>query len=400
VQYNWQRQADPATKSVNQGVAARIASMQVVDPLTLNVTLAAPDPNFNHLVSYQLATIGSPTAIKSEGAGFATKPVGAGPFILKEWVRGDHQTFVRNPDYWEKGRPYLDQIVHKFIADDLARYNTFKTTPGSMDFQFAYGRPEAKQDHVKTIVMTPNGGGSALAFNTTKPPFDDVRVRQAIAMAVDVNQFVQIRRNNDKALYMPTLDKAGTPFYDKNIGPPKPNIPAAQKLIDSYVADHGGKPVEFTFAIFQTAYYSPDAQLLQQQIQRLKNVTMTIDIQANTLLIANFNSGNFQVYPNIPRWNEPAVDMVSTFKTGAASNYMRYSNPQVDAWLNQLQTSTDQKTRVQLVHQIEQQVLKDAPVAYYTRFASYTYLDDTVRGVKGYYDMRYLLDQVWISGKK
>jgi peptide/nickel transport system substrate-binding protein len=402
VQFNWQRAADPANKPLAAvlGVAAAIQSMQVVDPLTLRVTLKAADLAWSHRAGYKIAAIASPTAIKADPTGFGSHPVGAGPFLLKEWVRGDHATFVRNPNYWEKGRPYVDQIVDKYIADPLTGYNTFQTTPGSLIFQFDPTIiPQSTQDGYKSIAEAPNAGGWAIAFNNTKAPFTDVRVRRAIAMAIDQKQFNQTRRGGDKGLLIDTLDQPGTPFYDKSITLPKTDLAGAQKLVDQVVAETG-KPIEFTLAVFNTPYIVTDAQLLQAQISKLHNVNMKLDIQASTLLAANFNSGNFQAYTAIPRWGEPATDMVATFLSTSPTNYWKYNNPATDSALTQLQTAPDQKTRTQLVHTAEEQILKDMPVAWYTRYASYRILDKTLQNVKTYYDQRVLVDDLWIKSKK
>jgi peptide/nickel transport system substrate-binding protein len=400
VMFNWDRMRDPANKAVSAANANLIDTMTVVDPLTLKITLKSADPNWNRRVAYTLSTIASPTALKTLGPAFGSKPVGAGPFILKEWVRGDHQTFVRNPNYWEKGRPYLDEIDHKFIADDTARYNTFRTTPNSMNFQFDPSlAAQIKADGNRSVTQPPNGGGWAMTFQTQKAPFNDVRARQAISLALDPVAFNKNRRNSDPSLLMSTLDRKGTPFYDKSIAVPKPNLVAAQKLVDAWSAANGGKPLSFTFSYFNTGYGELDAQFLQAEIQKLKNVEMKLEPLSSPVLIQKFNTGDFQVYPSIPRWNEPAVDMVQTFLTGSAVNYARYSNPTVDAALKQLVTETDQKKRVELVHTAQEQILKDVPVAFYTRYASYTIFSKQVQNVTLYYDQRFLLDQMWLSSK-
>jgi peptide/nickel transport system substrate-binding protein len=403
VQFNWQRAADPANRATPKvlAVAQPIQATQVVDPLTLKVTLKAADPNWNHRVGYVLATIGSPTAIKADPVGFGRHPVGAGPFLWKEWIPGDHMTFVRNPDYWEKGRPYVDQIVHRFIADETTKYNTFKTTPGSIDFSFSPDIiPQAKQEGYKVLTQTPNAGGWSIAFNNTKAPFTDPRVRQAISLAIDPAQFNTLRRGGDKALLITTIDKPGTPYYDKNLAMPKTNLQAAQKLVDQVVAETG-KPIEFTLNVFNTPYIVTDAQVVQAQIAKLKNVNMTLNVVASTVIIASYATGNFQAFTSSnARWSDPAVDLPALFTTGSPSNYWRYSNPTVDSELAQLASATDQKTRSQLVSKIETQLIKDAPVAWYTRYASYTIPDKTIQNLTAYYDQRFLLDQVWLSTKK
>jgi peptide/nickel transport system substrate-binding protein len=234
-----------------------------------------------------------------------------------------------------------------------------------------------------------------------KAPFTDVRVRNAIDMAIDRQQFMETRRLGDKQYLMDTLDRPETPFYDAKNKVPKYDLAGAQKLIDQVVAEQGGKPIQFTVTTFSTSYIVSDAELLQAQLNKLKNVEMKIEVLAATEVIRKYNAGEQQAVIQGPRWNEPAIDMVNWFSSTSNFNYMRYSNPTVDSALKQLVTATDQKTREQLVHQVEQQVLKDAPVVWYLRFPSNGIIDQkTVKNFKAYYDQRYLLDDVWLKAKK
>jgi ABC-type oligopeptide transport system substrate-binding subunit len=128
---------------------------------------------------------------------------------------------------------------------------------------------------------------------------------------------------------------------------------------------------------------------------------MKLEILDSTELERRINAGDFQVYPtSLPRWDEPAVDMVNFFLSTSPSNVTKYSNPTVDTTLRQLVTETDQAKRVQLVHAAEEQILRDAPVAWYTRAASYTILDKAVRNVTMYYDQKVVLDEVRLSTKR
>jgi peptide/nickel transport system substrate-binding protein len=400
VQFNWQRIADPANKSPNISAANVVQAYQVVDPTTLRVTLKSADPNWNQTVASKLAWIGSPTAIKAEGAGFGAKPVGAGPFILKEWVRDDHYTFVRNPNYWEKGRPYLDEVDFKVITDTNAAYNTFKS--GAANLFYLYDplvAGQAQQDGYKEIPWIPNGGGQSLTMNNAKAPFNDVRVRQAVDLALDREAFNKTRRFSSKQFLMTSIDLPGSPFYDKNIAVPKYDLAAAQKLIDQVVQETG-KPVSFTLNAFTTPYLSQDAELVQAQLAKLKNVDVKLETLASSVGIARYTGGDYQVfYLGSPRWSEPTTDFYSSFFTGNSQNTARYSNPTVDAWLTQLKTAADQKTRVQLVHDVEKQVLKDAPVVWYTRIVHYQVLDKSVQDYVSY-STDPLLDSVWIKSKR
>jgi peptide/nickel transport system substrate-binding protein len=401
VMFNWQRIADPANKASTATAVNVIKTMTVADPLTLKVTLNAPNPVWDQVVANRVAWIGSPTAIKSEGAAFASKPVGAGPFTLQSWVRDSSYTLVKNPNYWQKGRPYLDQIQVKIITDESANYNTFKSGGGDLSYIFDPATVAmANTDQVKQNQMAMTGGGFALSMNNSVAPFNDVRVRKAFDMAIDRNQFNQLRRNADKNVLMTTIQAKSSPYYDPKNTVPKYDLAGAQKLIDDYVASaNGGKPLDVTLLVFNTPYIIQDYQVFQQQLQKLKNVNITLDIENSANVISKYVAGQYQAYMGIPRWNEPAVDFVNYFKTGSSINYFRYSNPQVDALLTQLQTATDLKTKKQLVSQATALILKDSPVAWYSRFPTTTLIGPKVRGIKFQFDQIPNIDSLWVTSK-
>jgi peptide/nickel transport system substrate-binding protein len=405
VQFNWQRAQNPANMPSTLGgpVAAQIQTMTVVDPLTLRVMLKSPDPNWNRRVAEKQAWIGSPTALRASATAFATKPVGAGPFILKDWVRDSQYTFARNPNYWEKGQPYLDQLVVKLVPDDTTALNTVRS--GAANVQMTYDptiAAQGKQSGFKVAAMASNGGGWSILFNTAKAPFNDVRVRQAINMAIDRQAFNTNRRNGDTSMLMTTTDAPGTPFYDPTVRMPKYDLAGAQKLIDAVVAETG-KPVQFTLTYFNTAQYIvQDAQYLSAQLSKLKNLEITQEPLGASAVVAKYSPGAFQAVLNVnqARWNEPAIDVVNLFQSTSSGNISRYSNPTVDAALNQLVTAADQKTREQLVHTAMAQIVKDAPMAWYTRTPSFAVLDKSVRGYDIYFDQIPLSDGLWAATNK
>ena len=155
--------------------------MTVIDPLTLRMTLSVPNGQFPRILGSTLAWVGSPTAIQKQGAAdFAVHPVGAGPFLLKEYVRGDHTTLVRNPNYWGAPLPYLDQVNIRIIPDDSQRLNSLYTGEIQMG---RVSRPQdcadAKSKHFGCTVAILNGAND-LIFNNAKAPFNSKAFRQAV----------------------------------------------------------------------------------------------------------------------------------------------------------------------------------------------------------------------------
>ena len=110
-------------------MAKNIAQMDVIDPLTLKITLRAKNAVFPGAVTL-ISFIPSPTAVQAKGSSFGNDPVGAGPFMLKSWVRDSAKTFVRNPNYWNAHRPYADQFVVKVISNTTTQRDTFLSESG------------------------------------------------------------------------------------------------------------------------------------------------------------------------------------------------------------------------------------------------------------------------------
>src|SRR5262249_51467250 len=130
VKFNWSRIGAPESAAQQKRFAAPIQSIDVVDPLTLKITLTGPLGSFPENV-VALSSIASPTALQKYGADYGTSPdstVGAGPFKLSEFIRGNKITMVRNPSYWNKPKPYIDTLTFLVgLTDTGQQYNAFQT---------------------------------------------------------------------------------------------------------------------------------------------------------------------------------------------------------------------------------------------------------------------------------
>jgi peptide/nickel transport system substrate-binding protein len=404
VQFNWQRIANPPAGYVVpfSPVAQQVASMEIVDPATLKVTLKAADPIWDRRVARNLSSIGSPTAIQAEGRSFSTKPIGAGPFLLKDWVRGVSMTFVRNPNYWQPGKPYLDEIDSKVINDDASRYNTVISGAAQMALDTSTNnltqyRASGKYDTVNTPAA---GGGRALIFNVAKPPFNDVRVRKAIQLALDSADLVKRANIGDSTAVMKTVDETFSPYYDPSAKIPKTDVAAAQKLIDQVVSGQGGNPVEFTILTTNVDPNIATVNAMQAILAtELKNVNVKLDIEGSTVAVGARVAGNFQATTDAPRWADPTQDMYLFLQSTSSGNYGRYSNPAVDAAINQLQTTADQAVRDKSYKAVVNAALTDVPFVWYSRFQVYYILAKDVKNWNMFYDLRPLIEDVWLNNK-
>lgn len=186
VVYSLKRAADPKTSSFSSDYA-QVDAIEAVDPYTVKIVLKKPLPAPLGLVAnYHGGNIVSKKAVESLGADFRTHPIGTGPFMLAEYKSNESLTFLANKAYF-RGVPKVDKIVYRFIPADASRDLAF--TSGELDV--VYGRQDQrwverfqKEPNVVVEVVRP-AELSLLHLNRTMKPLDDIRVRQAVAYALD-----------------------------------------------------------------------------------------------------------------------------------------------------------------------------------------------------------------------
>ena len=121
VKWSLDRFGNPKIDAAMSSVAGGYGSSKVIDPTTVQVNLTRPVASFLYNISIFPAFILPKNLVEKEGQSFYNHPVGTGPFIVKEFVKGSHITFVRNPYYWEQGKPYLNSVRFNFATDSNSR---------------------------------------------------------------------------------------------------------------------------------------------------------------------------------------------------------------------------------------------------------------------------------------
>jgi peptide/nickel transport system substrate-binding protein len=180
VKFSFDRAVAADSTNAQKALFADIKSTDVVDPLTVTLTLAKPNGNLLFNLAWGDAVIVAPESAATN----ATKPVGTGPFVFKDWVQGDHVSLEKNPAYW--GTPVkLDKATFKFIGDPTAA--SAALLAGDVDAFPNFPAPEANEQFKSNpefrVVVGSTEGETILAINNEH--ITDVRVRQAIAHAID-----------------------------------------------------------------------------------------------------------------------------------------------------------------------------------------------------------------------
>jgi ABC-type transport system substrate-binding protein len=210
VKYSIERVVIPATQSpgagffgsikgfeeASAGNADGLSGITVVDPYTIRFELSRPDATFLHVAALNFAHVVPKEEVEKHGADFGKHPVGSGAFKLAEWTLGQKLVFERFADYWNKGLPKLDQITFEVGQEPIVAL--LRLQKGEIDIP-GDGIPPAKFIEVtedpafKDLVIQ---GGQLhtgyVAMNVKIKPFDDVKVRQAVNMAINKDRIVRI----------------------------------------------------------------------------------------------------------------------------------------------------------------------------------------------------------------
>jgi peptide/nickel transport system substrate-binding protein len=235
--------------------AQNIANVRAVDDLTMEIAMARPWAAFPALLSGQGGYVVSPDQLKDKAKGHS-EPNGTGPFVLRSWKTDDHFELVRNPRYWRAGLPLLDAVEFSVVNDGRDRLERLKT--GAMDVATvnrlsdvkALEDEQAKPNAAyRAIADTSEAEKDTVTFNTSKAPFNDLRVRQAIAYATDVNALsVAQGWPTDRAA--PGLLSASSPYFSAQ-PLPRPDLERARSLVREYLSDPKvkDKPRDIAFTL-------------------------------------------------------------------------------------------------------------------------------------------------------
>jgi peptide/nickel transport system substrate-binding protein len=393
VKLNWDRHADPAAGSPWRAVVTSMTNT-IVDPTTLQIVLKRKNGFFPAVVARSLSYIGSPTAIKSEGTGFSQKPVGAGPFVLRSWTRDSEMVLDKNPNYWDKGKPAFNELVFKVITDDQQRLNAYTSGEGDLAFVTDPVVTQRFQQAGAQMSTFQQFGGTGFSFNLKNPKWQDVRLRQAISLAVDRDQYSQVLSQGVQP-GPKTMFKDSSVYSDPSAQTlPVHDLAKAQALLDQYYAATGKNSVEFTYTTIGAGTGQQAAELLQAQIQKLRGVTMKINIVNLQQVVASIVAKDFDVSQLSYRGAGPEPEFNELFSTNGSRNAGSYVNPVVDQAIAAARATTEETAQRAAFATAARQLLVDQPFILIIRDqATWAYKSD-IHGVEMFEDGGLLFDKL------
>lgn len=360
VKFTYDRILNPATGSPRRSTLEMVESTAVVDDLTFRLTTKEPfAPLLAQLSAYNVYIL-SPSHVQKEGANFSKTASGTGPFRLQSWQPGEKLVVVRNEKYWgEKAR--LDSVVFTVVPEDSAR--TLMLLGGQADviseLPYIMVKKLGNLDAVR-VVRKPGYRTIYIGMNLAVPPFNDLRVRQAVAHAINKQALVQGLLNGIGTLGG-SLESSVIEGTAKQLQPYAYDPGRARKLL----AD-AGLPNGFTTDFMvPTGRYNMDRQVGEAIQGQLAAVGIKVNIQSPEFgaYLQALTRGKVPMF--LSGKGSPTGDMDFTQAllnhSAGRMNYFNFKNPDVDRLIQQQRVAVDPKERARLLDELQTRVYQEHP---------------------------------------
>ncbi len=363
VKFNLERMLDPATGSPQRTNIDAITKVDVVDPLTVRLTLSAPFTPLLGSLTEGPGFMSSPAAIQKAGKGYGQQPVGTGPFVVSEWLKADQIRLKKFDGYWRSGMPKVTDAVWKPIADETVRMaNLASGTANVVDDVPAKDRDAARKNANYTYWDATGTRWPMMRLNVAKEPFNNKAFRQAVSYAINRDDIVRAVYFGEAEPALGPISPLYKSYYDQTItqwGFGYDPAKAKAKL-----AEAGVSGATFTIDVQNNASQQRMGEIIKENLAAI-GVTANIQPYESTAFQDRITNKLYQA--TIGSWTpRPDVDgtMYRHFASDGNVNSMSYSNPQVDQLLKQTRVVPNGQQRVQLYQQVQKLIVDDAPWAF------------------------------------
>ncbi|MDT1060409.1 ABC transporter substrate-binding protein [Paracoccus sp. CPCC 101403] len=343
--FSLDRARAPDSTNAQKTLFEGIDKVEAVDPQTVRVTLKAPDGGFPYKMAWGDAVMVDQDSI----ADIATHPVGTGPFRFGEWAQGDHITLVANDAYWGE-KPALTSATFRFIPDPSAAFAAMMA--GDLDAFPIYPAPETlaqlQADPRFKVLVGTTEGETILAMNHKNPALADVKVREAIAHALNRKEII------DGAMF-----GYGTPI-GTHFAPHNPDYTDLTELSQfdpersrALLAEAGVKDLTLRLALPPTPYARRGGEIVAAELRAVGIQTQITNMEWAQWLEQVFKNADYDL--TIISHVEPMDIGIY----GRKGYYFNYSNPAFNDMMTQLDAATDPAQRSALLKQAQEIIARD-----------------------------------------
>jgi peptide/nickel transport system substrate-binding protein len=406
VKYSLERMLDPATASPWRSIWEVIDRIETLDTYTVSLHLKYPfAPLLAYLASPWYSAI-VPKEVVQQYGDLQRVMVGTGPFMLEQYTPGEVIVLKVNPNYYEKGLPYLDRIEFRIIPSEMTRLVAL----GAGIIHYTYSSDpwiEKQVSGIKGITILYPAYPSATIgvwFNQTKPPFNDVRVRRAVSVGIDRHALLDIVMGGRGAIS--TKIPPSSPFGYRGDGSDLPYYQYNPQLARQLLAE-AGYPQGFDTTLEVPSIFPYAVRTAEVMKEQLAQVGIRLDIRqmeygtALTRCVHTEQDGMCMIRHV---WQpDPDPYLYQIYLSTSPINLGKWSDPVVDQLLQEGRSTVDQEKRIQIYRELERHV---AEMVYTIVPFAFDYAELVREEVQGYTSIpggappgtrsRYYLKEAWL----
>jgi len=369
VKFSFERaKAEGSTNKAKKAVFDNISRIDTPDPFTVILVLNNADGNFLFRMGENTAVILDPKS----AATTATKPVGTGPFRFDDWKKGSAITLVKNADYRNAAAVKMKKVTLRFINDPAAQVSALLA--GDIDGMPRFGAPQNlkqfQSDKRFTVEIGGTEGKTIVSINNRKKPFDDVRVRRAIAAAIDRKAIIDGAMEGYGAPIGSHMVPSDAGYVDLTAANPYNPDKARALLKDAGVAT----PLNVTLTLPPPQYARKGGEIVAAQLAKVGIVAKIENVEWAQWLSGAFK-GNYDltiishVEPlDFDRYADPAY-------------YWGYDSKAYKELLAKYNSTTDPKARLRLIGDIQKQLATDSVNAYLFQLPQFAVARKPLKGL-------------------
>lgn len=328
------------------------------DDDTVVFTLPAPAPNFlSNIGAYKGLAIVQEANVES--GDITTMPIGTGPFKMAAWNSGDSIEIVRNDDYWGGDVP-LDGVTYRFVPDPTVAVTNVQSGEADWTSNLPPQQVASLMDSSDIVVQAvPSNDYWYFALNEAREPFDDARVRQALAYAIDREAIAQATNFGNATVNQTAIPETSGWYYD--YAPYTRDLDKAKALLE----EAGVSDLQVDLMV--STDHPQSVTAAQVIAANAADIGVTVNIRQLdfSTWLADQAAGNFDGY--LLSWIgnlDPSDFYYAQHHTGGGFNAQSYSNPEVDALLDEAAAETDREARKALYDQAAKIIVDDASYVY------------------------------------
>lgn len=382
---------DPATGSPLRTPLQTIESIDVVDEHTVRFNLATPYGELDGVLTNVAASISPADKIETQ----AQEPIGTGPFKLKEIMHGDHVTLVKNENYWRPGLPKLDEVIFKEIPEPATRVTSIQNNETDIFWYVPFDLVEQLRSSPGIVIdESTTNGFDVLVMHVEKEPFNDPRVRQAIRLACNKQELLQLcLQGHGEQVVLPL--RPSDPFYPDHVADWEQDYETAKQLLAE-----AGYPDGFETPMYIGLGRPARERMAEIIADMLKPLNIRCNIQrmpidkffAEVEFHGEFYTTGFFSAP------APHMHLAPHFVTGGHWNVYHYSNPEVDRLFEEAKATRSDEEKKRLYGEITEIVIRgDGPnmIPWVTTYINA--IRDHVQGFRSYPDFYLRLAEVSVA---